>query len=124
MIEAYVQRDYGRGIRQIMEAADLVNQYIDTHKPWALAKDPDRLLEVQSICTMGLNLFRLLMTYLKPVLPHMASASEHFLNCAPLVWDSLDTPLLNQTIRPFVPLLQRVPRENIDALLAENQRVG
>lgn len=123
VIEAYVQRDYGRGIRQIMEAASLVNQYIDTHKPWMLAKDPDRLLEVQSICTMGLNLFRLLMTYLKPVLPHMALASEHFLNCDPLVWDSIDTPLLNQTIRPFVPLLQRVPRENIDAMLAENQRV-
>lgn len=124
VIEAYVQRDFARAIRQIMEAADWVNQYIDTHKPWALAKDADYLPEVQSICTMGLNLFRVLMTYLKPVLPQMAEASETFLNCSPLVWESIDTPLLNHTIRQFVPLLQRVDRDKIDALLVENQRVG
>lgn len=124
VIEAYVQRDFARAIRHIMEAADWVNQYIDTHKPWALAKDADYLPEVQSICTMGLNLFRVLMTYLKPVLPQMAEASETFLNCPPLVWASIDAPLLNHTIRPFVPLLQRVDRDKIDALLVENQRVG
>ena len=60
IIDAYVQRDYARAIRHIMEAADQVNQYIDINKPWVLAKDPERLSEVQAICTMGLNLFRLL----------------------------------------------------------------
>ena len=121
IIEAYVQRDYARAIRQIMDCADQVNQYIDTSKPWLLAKDPERLPEVRAICTMGLNLFRLLMTYLKPVLPQMAVAAEQFLNCEPLMWDSVDHPLLDHTIRSFVPLMVRVEKEKIDAMLAQGQ---
>lgn len=121
VIDAYVQRDYARAIRHIMEAADQVNQYIDAHKPWALAKMDDKLAEVQSICTMGLNLFRVLITYLKPVLPKMAASSESFLQCAPLTWDSIDTPLLAHTIQPFVPLLQRIDRDKIEAMLAASQ---
>ena len=117
IIDAYVQRDYARAIRLTMDGADQVNQYIDTNKPWLLAKDPDKLLEVQAICTMGLNLFRILMTYLKPVLPDMALAAEAFLNCEPLMWDSIDTPLLDHTISTFVPLMTRVEREKIDAML-------
>ena len=70
---------------------------------------------------MGLNLFRLLITYLKPVLPQMAEASEHFLKCGPLTWDSIDTPLLNHTINPFTPLMVRVEKEKIEALLAQNR---
>ena len=123
VVEAYVQRDYARAIRQIMDAADQVNQYIDLHKPWTIAKDADRLPEVQAICSMGLNLFRLLITYLKPVLPRMAEASELFLNCEPLTWDSPNSPLLNHDIRPFTPLLQRVDRDKIDAMLAANRDV-
>lgn len=121
IVDAYVQRDSARAIRQIMEAADLVNQYIDANKPWVLAKDDDRLPEVQAICSMGVNLFRVLITYLKPVLPQMASAAESFLNCEPLVWDSIDTPLLNHTIRPFVPLMVRVEKEKIDAMISQNK---
>lgn len=121
IVEAYVQRDYARAIRQTMEAADQVNQYIDANKPWILAKDPERLADVQNICTMGLNLFRILMTYLKPVLPQMAVAVEQFLNCEPLMWDSIDTPLLNHTINPFVPLMVRVEKEKIDAIVAQSK---
>jgi methionyl-tRNA synthetase len=120
VIDAYVQRDYARAIRQIMECADLVNQYIDTHKPWVLAKEPERLAEVQSICSMGLNLFRILMTYLKPVLPDMALAAEQFLNCEPLTWSVIDKPLLNHAINPFVPLMTRVEKEKIEALLNQS----
>ena len=121
IVEAYIERDYARAIRHIMDAADQINQYIDASKPWVLAKDPERLGDVQAICTMGLNLFRLLITYLKPVLPQMAEASEHFLKCGPLTWDSIDTPLLNHTINPFTPLMVRVEKEKIEALLAQNR---
>ncbi len=121
LIDAYIQRDYARAIRHIMEAADQVNQYIDANKPWVLAKDPARLQDVQAICTMGLNLFRLLITYLKPVLPQMALASEQFLNCEPLTWNSVDIPLLNHTIHPFIPLMMRVEKEKIDAMLQQNK---
>jgi len=121
IIETYLQRDYARAIRQIMECADKINQYIDTKKPWLLAKDNARLSEVQSICTMGLNLFRILITYLKPVLPRMAEQSEAFLNCEPLRWDSVDSPLLDHVITTFTPLMVRVEREKIDAMLADTK---
>lgn len=118
IIDAYVSRDYARAMRLIMEAADEVNQYIDTEKPWILAKDPASLPSVHSICTMGLNLFRILMTYLKPVLPNMAAQVELFLNCEPLMWHSIDTPLLDHDIAVFVPLMRRVEQASLDALLA------
>ncbi|MDI9819527.1 MULTISPECIES: methionine--tRNA ligase [unclassified Legionella] len=121
IIEAFIQRDYARAIRQIMECADRVNQYIDANKPWVLAKDPARLPEVQAICTMGLNLFRLLMGYLKPVLPMMAEAAEQFLNCEPLTWENIEKPLLNHTINPFTPLMTRVERDKIDAMLLKTR---
>ena len=108
IIEDFVGRDYARAIRTIMECADRVNQYIDAEKPWVLAKDDANLPKVQDICTMGLNLFRVLITYLKPVLPEMALHSETFLNCEELTWQSIDEPLLNHTIRTFVPLMTRV----------------
>ena len=121
IIDAYVQRDYARAIRQIMDGADAVNRYIDANKPWVLAKEPEHLADVKAICSMGLNLFRLLMTYLKPVLPQMAIAAEQFLNCEPLTWDSVDRPLLDHTINPFIPLMVRVEKANIDALLLQNK---
>ena len=122
VINAYLDRDYARAIRLIMEAATLVNQYIDTEKPWVVAKDPSQSHQVQLICTMGLNLFRLLMTYLKPVLPQMAKHVEEFLNCEPLTWENTNTPLLNQKINPFTPLMTRVEQAKIDAMLSESQR--
>jgi methionyl-tRNA synthetase len=120
ILEAYQERDSARAIRHIMDLADCVNQYIDQHKPWVLAKNEEHLPEVQAICTVALNAFRLLMAYLKPVLPQMAEASEHFLNSEPLTWHNIDTPLLNHTIRPFTPLMVRVEKQNIDAMLNQH----
>lgn len=124
VIEAFVARDYARAIRHIMECADKVNQYIDASKPWVLAKDEERLPEVHAICSMGIHLFRVLMTYLKPVLPLMAESSERFLNCAPLNWDSVKTPLLGHQIDNFQPLMTRVEREKIDAMLEETKALS
>ena len=121
IIDAFVERDYARAIRQIMDCADRVNQYIDANKPWVLAKEEERLPEVQAICTQGLNLFRLLMTYLKPVLPMMAAAAEGFLNCEPLSWDNIDKPLVNHRINNFSPLMVRVEREKIEAMVSETK---
>jgi methionyl-tRNA synthetase len=122
IIDAYLQRDYARAIRQIMACADMVNQYIDTNKPWILIKESARLPEVQAICTMGLNLFRILIVYLKPVLPTMATQVELFLNCSAFTWDSLETPILNHKINTFIPLMTRVEPEKIDAMLTHTQK--
>ena len=121
VIESYVSRDYARAIRHIMDCADQVNQYIDANKPWVLAKDEERLPEVHAICTMGINLFRILITYLKPVLPMMSKASEQFLNCEPLLWSSIDEPLLHHQINNFQPLMTRVEKEKIEAMFAQTK---
>jgi methionyl-tRNA synthetase len=118
IIDAYVARDYARAIRAIMDAADQVNQYIDAEKPWVLAKEEATLPQVQLVCTMGLNLFRILITYLKPVLPQMAEKVETFLNCEALTWDAITTPLLAHRINPFAVLMARVEQRHIDELLA------
>lgn len=118
IINAYIERNYAAALRLIMELADLVNQYINNRKPWALAKEGEpKLNEVHEICTTGLNLFRILITYLKPVLPKMAKDSEEFLNIEPLDFKAIDKPLLNHKVNNFSPLMLRVEQSKIDALL-------
>jgi methionyl-tRNA synthetase len=110
------QLEYSQAIRQIMALADLANQYIDDKKPWALAKDAGRLPEVQDICTVGINLFRLLAIYLKPVLPHTAKKIEAFLNIPALSWQDSKTPLLQHTIQEYQPLMVRIEEKQLQAL--------
>jgi len=112
----FENREFGKAIRLIMGLADRANQYIDQEKPWQLAKDPGREAEVQTICTMGLNLFRMLVIYLKPVLPRMAEKAAAFLG-DPLAWESLGKPLLDCSIAPFTPLMNRIDPERVDAMI-------
>ena len=115
--ECFEQRRYGQAIRQVMALAHRANQYIDREKPWVMAREPGREAEVQAVCTQGLNAFRSLVTWLKPVLPSLAEAAEKFLQCAPLAWDDAGTPLLDHRIGPFEPLMQRVDPAAVQALL-------
>jgi len=119
--QAYEGREFGRAMREIMALADRANQYIDEKKPWVLAKQPAAESEVQAVCSMGLNLFRLLMIYLKPVLPGIAGQVEGFLQIPPLRWADLDTPLVNHPIAEFKPLLQRVELTQITAMVEESK---
>lgn len=121
IIDSYLERDYARAMRLIIECADVANQYIDAEKPWILAKDESYLDKVQDICTMGLNLFRVIMTYLKPVLPQMAARVEQFLQCEPFTWQNIDRPLTGSFINPFTPLMVRVERDKINAMLQETR---
>ena len=113
----YEARELGKAIREIMALADLANQYIDEHKPWLLAKDPARADEVQGVCTMGLNLFRVLMIYLAPVLPVMARKVEAFLGCGELTWAQAARPLIATRINRFEPLLRRVEVARVEAMV-------
>ncbi len=114
--ELFEAREYNQAVREIMALADKANQYIDSVKPWALAKQPDQLTSVAACCTMGLNLFKVLMTYLKPILPMTAQATENFLNTEPFTWENRQSPLLNHRIHEFTPLLQRVDPARVTAL--------
>ncbi len=119
--EAFIARHYHRGIRDIMALADFANQYVDSQKPWELAKDPAKLSQVQSICTMGLNCFRLLSLYLKPVLPQLVTQVESFLNITPLTWQDRKTPLLAHTINAYQPLIQRIDPKQVSDMLEKGK---
>jgi len=116
--EAYEDRDYNKAVREIMALADRANQYIDEKKPWVIAKQAGQETELHAVCTQGLNLFRVLMSYLEPILPIMADKVEGFLN-AKLAWQP--TPLLNHGINKFKPLMTRVEQKHIDAMLAASK---
>ena len=113
----YESREYARAVRAVAALADRANQYIDARQPWALAKDEATRDQVQGVCTQGLNLFRVLIAYLKPVLPETAARSEAFLACDSLSWDSPREPLLDHEIRKFKPLLKRIERTQVDAMI-------
>jgi methionyl-tRNA synthetase len=115
--DMYENREFSHAVREIMTLADHANQYIDTKKPWVLAKQEGKEQEVQDICSVGLNLFRVLVTYLKPVLPKLAEASEAFLNIKPLMWNDVSTPLTNHSINKFKPLMTRVEKDKVDAMI-------
>lgn len=114
--EYYEQRHFNRAVREIMAAADAINQYIDTQKPWQLAKTPGCEKQVHDICSQGLECFRLLMIYLKPILPVMAEKVEHFLNIQPLQWQDIESTMGEHEINPFKPLMTRVEAKQLDAL--------
>ncbi len=113
----YEARDYAAAMREIMLLADRANQYVDQHKPWALAKDPSRAAQVQAVATQALNLFRVLMTYLAPVLPKMAADSAAFLHTSMERWDCVRTPLLGSAISPYQPLATRVDPKLVAELI-------
>ena len=116
----YEQREYSRAVREIMALADAANQYIDEFKPWVLAKEDGREQDVQDVCSMGLNLFRILAGYLKPILPEMAAAAESFLNVDPLTWNDLQQPLSDHTINKFKPLLTRVDPDTVQKMVEQS----
>ncbi|NND58699.1 MAG: methionine--tRNA ligase [Gammaproteobacteria bacterium] len=113
----YEGREFSRAMREIMSLADEANRYIDEHKPWQAIKDPANRDAVHGVCTQGLNLFRALMIYLKPVLPGIAAASEEFLNAGEFRWDDVATPLLGSEIRKFKPLIRRIEAKQAQAIL-------
>ena len=112
----YERREFGQAMREIMALADRANQYIDEKKPWALSRQEGMEQTVQDVCSVGLNLFRVLMTYLKPVLPRMAERVEAFLGIEPMTWVNLAEPLVGHTIRAYEPLMMRVDPAAVTAM--------
>jgi methionyl-tRNA synthetase len=122
--QLYEAREYASAVREIMALADRANQYIDQHKPWLLAKDPERAGEVQAVCTQGLNLFRVLMTYLAPVLPAMADRAAKFLGSGEISWQSVESPLLGSSIQAYEPLATRLDVKQVNELVDPEPQVA
>ena len=117
----YESGDVGRAVRRITALADLANRYIAAHEPWKHVKDPERRDEVHGVCSLGINVFRALTVYLKPILPAMAAKAEAFLNVDPLAWDDAATPLLDHAINRFRPLVTRIDRKDLDKVIEATQ---
>lgn len=115
-------REYSKAIRLIMTLADKANQYINDKQPWVIAKTDTQSEELQTICSTGINAFRLLMCYLKPVLPAMALKAEDFLAIAPLQWDDIDILLTAHKINKFKPLMTRVETDKVQAMVNATQQ--
>lgn len=116
----FEQRESGKAIREIMALADEANRYIDEKAPWVVAKQEGQDQALQDICSMGIHLFRILMTYLKPVVPSLAGRSEAFLN-SQLTWDTIDKPLTGHTINQFKALFNRIDMDKITAMIEETK---
>ena len=117
----YEKREYSQAMRDIMALADKANQFIDEHKPWILIKDETKLDEVQQVCTAGLNAFRSLCIYLKPVLPNLVNEAQTFLNTGELMWNDLQSPLLDHKINKFKPLMTRIENDSIERMIEESK---
>jgi methionyl-tRNA synthetase len=120
--EAYEARDFARAMREIMALADRANAWIADKAPWSLAKQDGKQDEVQAICAQGINLFRSLVIFLKPVLPQLAADAEAFLNVAPLCWDDHATRLENHRLEAFKPLMSRIEPAKIEAIVTASQQ--
>ena len=116
LAELYEGREFGKAMREIMALADKVNEYIAVKEPWQLVKDETKQQEVQDICSLGINLFRILMIYLKPVLPALAEKTQGFLNDE-LVWDGHKALLTDHQINKFKALMQRIEMDKVNEMI-------
>ncbi|HDX8442027.1 methionine--tRNA ligase [Aeromonas hydrophila] len=114
--EAYESREFSRAIREIMALADKANRYVDDKAPWVIAKQEGADAELQAVCSVGINLFRVLMAYLKPVMPLLAERAEAFLG-ETLSWDGVAQPLTNHQLAPFKALFSRIEPAKIEAMI-------
>ncbi len=116
----FEKRQYNRAIREIMALADKANQFIDTQAPWVTIKEESKQQLTHDVCSLGINLFRILVVYLKPVLPKLAEQSEAFLNDS-LEWQSAQNVLTNHEINKFKALMQRVDMDKINAIIEDSK---
>ncbi|KPX94473.1 methionine--tRNA ligase [Pseudomonas meliae] len=119
--DAYEARDFARAMRETMALADRANAYIAEKAPWALAKQEGKQDEVQAVCSLGINLFRQLVIFLKPVLPNLAADAEKFLNVEPLTWEDHKTLLANHQLNPFSALMTRIDPLKVEAMAAASK---
>ncbi len=120
--DAYESRKYSLAMRKIMALADSANQYIADAEPWVLIKQDNSHPQVQAICTQGINLFRILVNYLKPVLPELAAKTEAFLQIDVMLWASTRKPILDHTITRYKPMLKRLDKDIVNKMIEASKQ--
>lgn len=120
--EAFHQRESNRAMRDIMKLADIANSYVNKRAPWLVAKQANQGQTLQAICSMGIQMFRVLMIYLKPVLPSLAERAEEFLNTS-LSWETIAIPLTRHHINTFNVLFSRIKIGQVKAMVAASSQL-
>ena len=120
IIKNYEDRKYSANIRLITSLADEVNKYLDEEKPWVQIKDDNNRGHVQKVCTDGLNMFKVLAGYLKPIIPDCVDKIEKILQCESLSWENIDNQLISKKIDKFEPIINRIDSESIESMRAES----
>ena len=120
IIKNYEDRKYSANIRLITSLADEVNKYLDEEKPWVQIKDNNNRGHVQKVCTDGLNMFKVLAGYLKPIIPDCVDKIEKILQCESLSWENIDNRLISKKIDKFEPIINRIDSESIESMRAES----
>ena len=120
IIKNYEDRKYSANIRLITSLADEVNKYLDEEKPWVQIKDDNNRGHVQKVCTDGLNMFKVLAGYLKPIIPDCVDKIEKILQCESLSWANIDNQLISKKIDKFEPIINRIDSESIESMRAES----
>ena len=121
IIKNYENRNYSANIRLIASMADNINKYLDTEKPWVKIKNKADKDSVHRICTDGMNLFRIVIGFLKPVLPNISLKVENILSCDPVNWGNIDTIMLEKEINKFEPIITRINNDDIDSMKNQNK---
>ena len=120
IIKNYEDRNYSSNIRLITSMADDVNKYLDEEKPWVKIKNESEKELAQKICTDGLNLFRILIGCLKPVIPEIAKKVEAIMRCAPINWENIEELITSDKIETFEPIITRIDKDAIESMKNEN----
>ena len=120
IIKNYEDRKYSANIRLITSLADEVNKYLDEEKPWVQIKDNNNRGHVQKVCTDGLNMFKVLAGYLKPIIPDCVDKIEKILQCESISWENIDNQLISKKIDKFEPIINRIDSESIESMRAES----
>ncbi len=120
IIKNYEDRKYSANIRLITSLADEVNKYLDEEKPWVQIKDNNNRGHVQKVCTDGLNMFKVLAGYLKPIIPDCVDKIEKILQCESISWENIDNQLISKKIDKFEPIINRIDSESIESMRTES----
>lgn len=119
--DLFLDRKYSKAIKIIMTLADNANQYISDMEPWQAIKDENKQDEVHQVCSTGINLFRVLITWLSPVVTETAAKASDFLNTDVNDWNAIESPLTNHTINKFKPLITRIETASVEAMIEDSK---
>jgi len=120
IINNYEGRKFSTNVRLISSMADDINKYLDEEKPWVKIKDKNNHELVQKICTDGMNLFRILIGYLKPVLPKISEKVENIMQCEPINWENIKDSILSKKIQEFKPIITRIDKDSLEGMINES----